>query len=177
MDCTVSVWTVTATPKSIDLQPKINFFGHRSSVTIIAISSSYSALLSASSNGQVLIWDLNRLDLVRQLCIGQPVEVKMLISRNVETKLKGDQCAQINDISGIIMLGRGRLISLFTLNGDLILEQDVCVEGDDAVISCAFYEGLGNEYLERDLIFTGQKKGVANVSLSRMFRFDVCADF
>lgn len=62
------------------------------------------------------------------------------------------------------MLGRGRVVSLYTLNGDTILEEDVCVEGDDAVVSCAFYEGSGNEYLERDLIFTGQKKGVANVS-------------
>lgn len=61
------------------------------------------------------------------------------------------------------MLGRGRVISLYTLNGQTILEHDVCVEGDDAVVSCAFYEGSGNEYLERDLIFTGQKKGVANV--------------
>ncbi len=77
------------------------------------------------------------------------------------------QCAQINDINGVIMLGRSRMLSLYTLNGDLILEQDVCAEGDDAVISCAFYEGFGNEYLDRDLIFTGQKKGVANVSRAR----------
>lgn len=68
------------------------------------------------------------------------------------------------------MLGRGRVVSLYTLNGDTILEQDVCVEGDDAVVSCAFYEGSGNEYLERDLIFTGQKKGVANVSSDKNFR-------
>ena len=61
------------------------------------------------------------------------------------------------------MLGRGRIVSVYTLNGDLILEQDVCAEGDDAIVSCAFYEGSGNEYLERELIFTGQKKGVANV--------------
>ena len=62
------------------------------------------------------------------------------------------------------MLGRNRVVSLHTLNGETILQQDVCVEGDDAVVSCAFYEGSGNEYLERDLIFTGQKKGVVNVS-------------
>ena len=68
------------------------------------------------------------------------------------------------------MLGRGRVVSLYTLNGDAILEQDICVEGDDAVVSCAFYEGSGNEYLERDLIFTGQKKGVANVSSDKKFQ-------
>ena len=55
-------------------------------------------------------------------------------------------------------------MSLWTLNGDLMLEQDVHVEGDDIISSCAFYEGTGNEYLERNLIFTGHRKGVVNVS-------------
>jgi beige protein homolog 1 len=32
------------------------------------------------------------------------------------------------------------------------------------VSSCAWYEGLNNEWIERELLFTGQKKGVANVS-------------
>lgn len=64
----------------------------------------------------------------------------------------------------MIMLCRGHTLSLCTLNGDLILEQNVCLEGEEAIISCAFYEGLGNEYLERDLIFTGHKRGVVNVS-------------
>lgn len=79
MDCTISVWTVTSTAKSVDLQPKTTFFGHRSPVTTLAISSSHSTLLSASSDGQVLLWDLNRLDLVRQLCRGDPVEVTFAI--------------------------------------------------------------------------------------------------
>lgn len=61
------------------------------------------------------------------------------------------------------MLCRGHNLSLSTLNGDFILDQNVCLEGEEAIISCAFYEGLGNEYLERDLIFTGHKRGVVNV--------------
>lgn len=56
-------------------------------------------------------------------------------------------------------------MSLWTLNGDLIVEQNIFVEGDDTMSSCAFYEGTGDEYLERNLIFTGHKKGVVNVSL------------
>ena len=68
------------------------------------------------------------------------------------------------------MLCRGHTLSLFTLNGDLILEQNVCLEGEEAIMSCAFYEGLGNEYLERDLIFTGHKRGVVNV-IYRKIRF------
>lgn len=61
------------------------------------------------------------------------------------------------------MLCRGQNVSLYTLNGELILDQDLCGEGEDAIIACAFYEGSGNEYLERDLIFTGHQRGVVNV--------------
>lgn len=60
---------------SVDLQPKITLFGHRSAVVTIAVSRSFSVLLSASSDGQVLLWDLNRLELVRRLTTGKPVEV------------------------------------------------------------------------------------------------------
>ena len=74
------------------------------------------------------------------------------------------QCARINDVTGVIMLCRGPEVSLWTLNGDPILEQNIHVEGDDTISSCAFYEGSGNEYLERNLVFTGHKKGVVNVS-------------
>lgn len=55
-------------------------------------------------------------------------------------------------------------MTLYTLNGELILQQNVAVESEDLVSSCAFYEGLGNEYLERELVFTGHKRGVVNVS-------------
>ena len=55
-------------------------------------------------------------------------------------------------------------MTVLTLNGDHMLQQDIYVEGDDAISSCAFFEGNGNEYLERQLIFTGHKRGVVNVS-------------
>ena len=44
-----------------------------------------------------------------------------------------------------------------------MIQQDVYVEGDDVISSCAFYEGNGNDYLERQLVFTGHKRGVVNV--------------
>ena len=45
---------------------------------MLAVSRSFSALMSASSDGQVLLWDLNRLELVRRLTTGKPVEVSIL---------------------------------------------------------------------------------------------------
>lgn len=74
-DCTVSVWTVLSTLKAVDLQPRKTLFGHRRPITCLAVSRSFSALLSASCDGQVILWDLNRLELVRVLGKGKPVEV------------------------------------------------------------------------------------------------------
>lgn len=163
-DCTISIWTLLITPNSVDLQPKITLFGHRSTVTTLAVSRSFSTLLSASADGQVLLWDLNRLELIRRLRTGKPVEVSFLPTIEAVDKLRNMQCARINDVTGVIMLCRGSEVSLWTLNGDLILEQNIYVEGDESISSCAFYEGSGNEFLERNLIFTGHKKGVVNVS-------------
>jgi hypothetical protein len=61
------------------------------------------------------------------------------------------------------MLCRGQNVALYTLNGHLLLDQLACDTTDDCVISCAFYEGTGNEWLERDVLFTGHKRGVVNV--------------
>lgn len=145
-DCTVSIWTVISTSKAVDLQPRATLFGHRRSVNVLAVSRSFSVLLSASSDGHVILWDLNRLELTRVLVRGKPVD-----------------CAKINDVTGTIMLCRGTQISIWTLNGELMLEQDLFAESDDQILCCAFYEGSGSEYLERDLVFTGQRRGVVNV--------------
>ena len=174
-DSTISVWALVITANSVDLQPKMTLFGHRSAVTTIAVSKSFSALLSASSDGQVLLWDLNRLELVRILTTGKAVEVSCLAISEVGKTLINTQCARINDVTGVIVLCRGSEVSLWTLNGDVILKQNIYVEGDESISSCAFYEGSGNEFLERNLIFTGHKKGVVNVSVLLLFQTrDLC---
>lgn len=149
IDCSVSVWSVQSpSNKTVDLAPKTSLFGHKHPVSIIFVSKSFSTILTASTDGLVLLWDLNRLEFVRKLAQGRHVE-----------------CAKINDVSGDILLCCGRWVMLYTLNGDLILSQNVCLstEVDDYVFSCAFYEGSGNEWLEQDLIFTGHRRGVVNV--------------
>ncbi|KAI9845074.1 MAG: hypothetical protein M1837_005078 [Sclerophora amabilis] len=80
VDCTISVWAVILHPKAVDLSPKSSLFGHRSPVTTLAISRSFSAFLSASMDGQVFLWDLNRLEFVRELASGPVVEVTLLRS-------------------------------------------------------------------------------------------------
>lgn len=150
-DCTVSVWTLVVSGKTIELPPKACFFGHRTPVTVLALSRSFGTLLSASTDGEIMLWDLNRLEHVRKLdahC--------------------GLECARINDVTGSIVLCCGSRIIMYTLNGAPLLSQNGGGP-DDKILSCAFYEGAGNEWLERDILFTGHAKGVVKV-WSRIIR-------
>lgn len=148
-DSVVSVYTVKSPPgKNIELVPRLSLFGHKTPVNVIAVSKAFSTFLTVSQDGTAFLWDLNRLEFIRKLPVTRAVE-----------------CARINDVSGEIMLCTGPLVSLFTLNGELLLEQNVCENGgrDDYVYSCAFYEGQGAEWLENFLVFTGHRKGRVNV--------------
>jgi hypothetical protein len=66
-DGTISVWQVQVSPKTVELQLKTCLFGHLKPVTIMAISRSFSTLVSASSDNTILVWDLNRQRFIRQL--------------------------------------------------------------------------------------------------------------
>lgn len=61
------------------------------------------------------------------------------------------------------MLCYGNRIRLYTLNGALLVDQKIGDKADDNVVSCAFYEGAGHEWLERDILFTGHRRGVVKV--------------
>lgn len=145
-DCAVAVWSVVESGKSVELHPRATLFGHRKTVSVLAISRSFNALLSASADGEVMLWDLNRCEFIRKL------EDTLAV-----------QCAAINDVTGNIVLCHGHEISMYTLNGDLLLRQDSGDRSQESIISCACYEGAGNEWMERDLVFTGHKRGQVRV--------------
>lgn len=147
-DSTLAIWTVNKTRDAIEIEWKTYLFGHRAPVTILAASRVFSTLLSVSADGQVLIWDLNRHDCIRSLL---PAMKKTL------------QAAQISNTSGHIALCRGSHVLLFTLNGHLLVEQKISEAPDDQILCCAFYNGAANEWVERELLFTGHSHGVVNV--------------
>ena len=146
-DCVVSAYTIMTTPgKPVELVPKSSLFGHKTPVTTMAVSKALSTFVTISADGQTFLWDLNQLSFIRKLPLVRQVE-----------------CAKINDVSGEIMLCSGPNVIMYTLNGALMLDQNVCQERDDYVHSCAFYEGAGNEWLETFLVFTGHSKGRVNI--------------
>ncbi len=160
----MSVYTVQSSPSKplVELHLRSSLFGHKTPVTHIAVSKAFSTILTVSQDGVAFLWDLNRLEFVRKLPLARPVE-----------------CARINDATGDVMLGAGQNILLYTLNGELILDQNVCsttshelppqaasaAAAEDYVHACAFYEGStgGSEWLENQLVFTGHRRGVVNV--------------
>lgn len=147
-DCTVGVWNVAVGKDLVDISPLTHLFGHRTAVTVLAASRVFSTLLSASSDGQVLIWGLNRQNCIRVLLPAGGPSIR---------------AARMSNVSGHILLLRGPNALLYTLNGHLLVEQKLCDRDDDEILCAAFYEGAGNEYLERELILTGHACGVTNV--------------
>lgn len=136
----------TSPGKSVELIPRTSLFGHKTMVTTMAVSKAFSTLLTVSSDGQALLWDLNQLAFIRKLGL-----------------VRAADCACINDVTGEILIGSGPNLLLYTLNGGLMIDAKVCLEPDDYVQSCAFYEGSGNEWLENQIIFTGHTKGRVNI--------------
>ncbi|CAK7229586.1 Beige protein-like 1 [Sporothrix curviconia] len=148
-DCAVSVYAVvqSGSGKPVELLTRSSLFGHKTPVTTVAVSNAFSTLLTVSQDGVAMLWDLNRLEFIRKLPGARPVE-----------------CARINDVTGEIMLCSGPNVVLYTLNGELLLDQNVCDGGpEDYVHSCAFYEGAGSEWLENCLVFTGHRRGRVNI--------------
>lgn len=147
-DCTLAIWAVTKSRDAIEIDWKTYLFGHRAPVTLLAASRVFSTLLSVSADGQVLLWDLNRHDCIRALL---PPTQRTL------------QAAQISSTTGHIALARGAHLLLFTLNGHLLVDQKLSDGPEDPILSCAFYNGAANEWVERELLFTGHAHGVVNV--------------
>lgn len=160
-DCVVSVYTIqTASGKPVELLQRSSLFGHKAPVTSIAVSKAFSTFVTVSADGHAFLWDLNRLEFIRKLPNNRAVE-----------------CARINDVSGEIMLCSGPNVTLYNLNGDLILDQNVCGEHDDFIHSCAFYEGSGSEWLETYLVFTGHKRGRVNIWKRALKHGKWCLEF
>lgn len=69
----------------------------------------------------------------------------------------------INATTGRILLCCGSRVQLYTLNGALLVDQLVGASETDSVAGASFFEPHGDEWLGRELIFTGHARGVVNI--------------
>ncbi|KAH4339013.1 hypothetical protein HBH98_211680 [Parastagonospora nodorum] len=151
-DCTLAIWNVSKNGGGVELQNATTLFGHKSPVVTLAASRAFSAFLSASLDGRIFLWDLNRSEFVREIHLGPRHTVSI-------------QAARINSVTGHVVMACGRRLVVCTLNGAVLLDEDVCDSEDDAegISALAVYEGSGNEWVERELIFTGHRRGIVKI--------------
>ncbi|KAF2398110.1 beach-domain-containing protein [Trichodelitschia bisporula] len=147
-DGVVTVWNVEQAGKTVEVQQRTSLFGHRRALTCLAVSKPFAALLSADEGGRVLMWDLNRSEYVREV-IASGAEVR---------------AARISNATGEMVLCAGREVCVYSLNGALRVRVNVCDPGrEDEVLCCAWYEGVKEEWLERNLLVTGHRSGVVKI--------------
>lgn len=146
-DGTLGVWEVSSTAETVDVNQQTYLFGHRTSISIIAASRSFSVIVSASIDGQVITWDLNLFECIRIL---RPIGAAVT------------KCVKVNNATGHIMLCCGADVLLYSLNGHLLVKQRVCDTADESIESCAFYEG-GSEWVEKLMLVTGHKRGIVKI--------------
>ncbi|KAK9464583.1 hypothetical protein V1512DRAFT_255310 [Lipomyces arxii] len=112
-DCMLCVWRMQGSAKSMEVQFKATLRGHTSPIVSLDISRSFSAIVSASEDGVVLVWDLNRLRFVREL------------KHDGHLPNGPIKSVAINDETGEIVTSDGLMVFLWTLNGDMIFKSDL----------------------------------------------------
>ncbi|RVD82445.1 uncharacterized protein DFL_006872 [Arthrobotrys flagrans] len=145
-DCTVTIWKMEHS-KTFDIHPTACLQGHCAAITHLAVSRSFGLLVTGDASGVIIVWDLSRKTYIRKL--GEHASI---------------HCITLNDVTGDILVSRPTDMTLYTLNGELVLRksiEEVCP--DQVIMSTAFYEGVSNEWLERELIFTGHRRGIVNI--------------
>lgn len=159
-DCVIGVWDLASSSDRVDLRLKEYLFGHRTSITHLAASKIYSTLASASSDGQVIIWDLNRFECIRVLRPADPDPTTTTPSSTPITAVA------ISDLTGQILICTGATATLHTINGHTLLTQRLGDDDSSEPITCAsFYTGSAPsaEYVSTQLLFTGHARGTVKI--------------
>lgn len=128
---------------------------------MVALAVPLSAIVSCGVNGQVILWDINSLTLIRQLHVDYVISVSSVpmpssaASSNILFKHAG-----INGATGHILLCSEDHIMLFTINGTRLIEERVCTTSQDTITSCAF---ASVEWVGDEIVVTGHTGGIVNV--------------
>lgn len=154
-DGVVTIWNVNMLANQVEVNQRESLFGHGWPITLLTGSKSLSTLLSVDTSGRVLLWDLNRNQFIRELhsATSSPYNDVQVTA------------ACISAATGDIALCIHRSVYIYTLNGVLQLDAEVCDENDpdDRVTAVAWYEGLRGDWVRRILLLTGHQNGAVRV--------------
>ncbi|KAI9203243.1 uncharacterized protein BJ171DRAFT_624220, partial [Polychytrium aggregatum] len=142
-DMTICSWRLVQ-GKRPDLYLETCVRGHTSTVLCLAVSKSFSILVSGGDDRLAIIWDLNRMEYVRTLA-GHEGPVTSVA---------------INDATGDIATCSGTVVRIWTVNGELMLAKMASSSIADPITAVAIYEPKQGELSSTSLVFTGHRKGI-----------------
>ncbi|EDV25542.1 uncharacterized protein TRIADDRAFT_23507 [Trichoplax adhaerens] len=132
--------------KSKQLKLKEILYGHTKAVTDIVASLAYSVIVSGSEDRTCIIWDLNRLQYIKQL----PVRKAPVTA------------IAINDMTGDITTCAGSWIHVWTINGELLTAFNASIISNSNVLCCAVSDL--RDWDKDNVIVTGSADGKIRVS-------------
>jgi len=133
-DSVVSVWRILKRQRQ-ELRPQKDLTGHVGPITSLAVSSTYSFIVSGSTDGTCIIWDLNQLRYIRTLRnLGGVVTV-----------------ISINEVTGEIATCAGTQLMVWSINGDLLAKVNTSTAQDATILACCFLESRNSQ---GDIVFT-----------------------
>ncbi|KAJ8612061.1 hypothetical protein MRB53_037612 [Persea americana] len=158
-DGTVGVWTCTTERHEPYLKLRGYLHGHTSSVTHIATSPEWHTLVTASSDGEIRTWDINRLNVIRLFHFEGVLTVRLCQVLAAKTSLTTAQAVHVSPATAHIMICTTTTIALYTLNGRLLTSQDLCNGRSERITACAFHDATGEPWSPDEVILTGHSDG------------------
>jgi len=123
--------------------------GHTALISCVAASRPHSIIVSGSEDHTCIIWDLNRLTYVRQLTFGQ-------------SSGKGSiSCVAVHDVTGNIVTCCGSFISIWSINGDLLVSSEAQKNVNDVISVCVWSKAP--EWLYENVLISGHRDGKIKV--------------
>ncbi|XP_014681660.1 PREDICTED: WD repeat and FYVE domain-containing protein 3-like isoform X2 [Priapulus caudatus] len=141
----VRVWEVAKAQGKKQLMLKRSLYGHTEAVTCVAASLAYNVIVSGSRDQTCIMWDMNRLLFIRQLCDhGAPVA-----------------CVSINELTGDIATCAGPHLNLWNINGQKIADVNTATGRNQQILCVAMSQVM--EWDPENVIMTGSSDGVVRM--------------
>ncbi|XP_054654692.1 lysosomal-trafficking regulator isoform X7 [Dunckerocampus dactyliophorus] len=99
----------STTPSEMEVESQVHLYGHTGEVTSLFVCKPYSILISVSTDGTCILWDLNRLCYVQSL-----TGHKSPVTAVSASETTGDIATVCDSVGG------GSDLRLWTVNGDLV---------------------------------------------------------
>lgn len=142
-DCAVSVWHFRKSgsgDRRLELRGRL--CGHSTPVCCVVLSQEFSIIVSGSVDGMCIVWDLNRLEYVRELS---------------DPACRTVSCLVVNDATGDIVVCSLAFVFVYSVNGDSLARRQTSSLSTEEISSVSLSHGT--DWSHDDVIVTGHTDG------------------